>query len=378
MSNITRPTWAEINLDNLAFNLNSARDFIGKDKQFMAVVKADAYGHNSVRCAKKLEETGIDWFGVALPAEGMELRQAGIQKRILCLGGYWKGQEEDLLDNGLTPVIFDLERARDFDHAAGMRNVEAPVHIKIDTGMGRVGVPFDKIEDFAVGLSSLRNIKVEGAMTHFAVAEDLSQTDFTNEQIKRFETAIKIFENHGIRPQIRDLANSPGAVAHSRGRGNLVRLGGMIYGLADDVLPRGIDLPVLRPVMSLYSSIAFLKDVPKGSTLGYGRTFTTQRDSRIATIPIGYQDGYMRALSNKATALIKGKRVRVVGRVSMDWTILDVTGIEDVDVGDKVTLIGREGDEEVTAPELAGIAGTISYELTCGINSRVKRVFIEN
>lgn len=377
MSTISRPTWAEINLDNLSFNLNSVRDFVGRDKRYMAVVKADAYGHNSVRCAKKLEESGIDWFGVALPAEGIELRLAGIRKRILCLGGYWKGQEEDLLNHSLTPVIFDLELARGFDQAAGKRNTQSSIHIKIDTGMGRVGIPFDQIEEFAQELSLLHNLKVEGVMTHFAAAEDLSQTEFTNTQINRFETALSVLEKHGIKPQIRDLANSPGAIVHPRGRGNLVRLGGVIYGLADDVLPKGIEIPVLRPVMSLFSRIAFIKNVAKGNTLGYGRTYTVERDSRIATIPIGYQDGYMRALSNRASALVNGQRVPVVGRVSMDWTILDITDIESVSVGDKVTLIGREGDCEITAPELAGIAGTISYELTCGINARVERAYVE-
>lgn len=374
---VRRPTFAEIDLDNLAFNLRSVKKFIGDDPMYMAVVKADAYGHGSGRVAKRLEKEGIDWFGVALPEEGVELRRSGIESRILCLGGFWKGQEADLIEKNLTPVIYDEQSAVLLNEAARGRNMRADIHVKIDTGMGRVGVPVEAVGDFAKSLASFSNLRVEGMMTHFASADDPEEDRFTEGQIDAFGEAQKVFAEHGIHPSILDLANSAGAVGHPRARSSMVRLGGVLYGLGDDVLPQNIELPELKPVMSLYSAIHFLKRVPEGSTLGYGRAFRTTRDSIIATIPIGYQDGYMRSLSNKASAIVRGRAVPVVGRVSMDWTLLDVTDVAGVAQGDEVTLIGGRGEVKVTAAGLAALAGTISYEVTCGINRRVSRRYVE-
>ncbi len=371
-----RPTTAEINLSNLGFNLRSVKEFVGNDKLFMAVVKADAYGHGALECAARLEAEGADWFGVAIPEEGIQLRKSGVRKRILSLGSFWPGQEEDLLNYSITPAIFDIRLAERFNRAAKNRNVVASVHIKVDTGMGRVGVPYEELEVFAASLSRLSNLQTEGLMTHFAAAEDLSQNEFTNEQIVKFNNSVSILRSHGLNPVILDLANSPGAIAHPDSGGNMVRLGGVIYGLGEDVLPQTIELPELRGVLSLKTKITFLKNVPKGRTLGYGRTFETKRDSRIATLPIGYQDGFMRALSNNADVLIKGKYAPVIGRVSMDWTLIDVTDVEGVDVGEQVILIGEEGSNRIAAADLGRRADTISYEVTCGINRRVQRVFV--
>ncbi len=370
-----RPTWAEINLDNLAFNFRSAKSFIGSETKYMAVVKADAYGHGAVECAKRLEAEGVDWFGVALPEEGVELRKAGIRKLILCLGGFWDGQETLSLNYGLTPVIFRLEQAATLNAAAASRGAVVSIHVKIDTGMGRVGVRFDAVSEFAERLRSLHHLRVEGLMTHFAAADDLEQTDFTNLQTERFNTAVAIFREKGFSPAYLDLANSPGAVAHPASRSNLVRLGGILYGLGGDVLPSGIEIPELKAVMSLRTRIAHLKLVPAGETIGYGRTFTTKVDSLIATVPIGYQDGYSRALSNAGQAVVHGKFAPVVGRISMDWTTLDVTGANGVCVGDEVTLIGEKAGLKVTAEDLARTVGTISYEITCGIDRRVPREY---
>ena len=373
-----RPTWAEINLDNLAFNFHSVKSFIGNGPKLMAVVKADAYGHGAVECAKRLQEEGVDWFGVALPEEGIELRKAGIRKLILCLGGFWDGQETLALSYSLTPVIFQIEKAAALNAAAASRGTDVSIHVKIDTGMGRVGVRFDNVVEFADALKLLPHLRVEGLMTHFAAADDLAQTDFTNLQMARFNTAVSVFRERGFTPAYLDLANSPGAIAHPGSRSNLVRLGGVLYGLGGDVLPHGIAKPELKPVMSLHTRIAHLKTVPTGETVGYGRTFTAENDSIIATIPIGYQDGYCRTLSNVSRAIVGGHYAPVAGRVSMDWTTLDVTAVEGVQVGDEVVLIGEQGGLTVTAEELAGSTNTISYEITCGINRRVPRLYKSN
>jgi alanine racemase len=374
---VNRPTWVENNLDNLAFNYHSVRDFVGKNLGFMAVVKADAYGHGAVCCARRLEAEGIDWFGVALPEEGLELRENGITIPILCLGSFWAGQEKCLLENNLTPVVYQIEKAELLNRASQEKNIIADVHIKIDTGMGRIGVRFDETLEFARKLRDFKNLRVDGLMTHFAAADNLSETEFTALQINRFNEATAIFEAQGFRPTYKDLANSPGAVAHKNSRGNMVRIGGILYGLGGDVLPSGIIKPDLKPVMSLHTLIAHLKRVPKGETLGYNRTFTTQKDSLIATIPIGYQDGYRRTLSNTGQVIVGGQYAPVVGRISMDWTTLDVSEINNVKVNDEVILIGETEKLKVTAEELARLTQTISYEITCGINRRVTRKYIE-
>ena len=371
-----RPTWAGINLDNLAFNFHKAKEFVGTDTKYMAVVKADAYGHCAVECAKRLEAEGVDWFGVALPEEGVELRKAGIRKRILCLGGFWADQESVALNYNLTPVVFQIDKARILNEAATRRGTAVAIHVKVDTGMGRIGVRYDQVREFANELRSLDHLLLEGVMTHFAAADDLDENDFTDLQIERFNQSVSIFRECGFSPAYLDLANSPGAVAHPRSRGNMVRLGGILYGLGGDVLPKDADKPELKPVMSVRSRIAHLKTVPAGETIGYGRTFKTESESTIATIPIGYQDGYSRKLSNAGRAIVRGSFAPVVGRVSMDWTMLDVTGIDGVQMGDEVVLIGEQGERRITAEELAAITGTISYEITCNIDRRVPRVFL--
>lgn len=368
-----RPTWAEINLDNLAYNFNSVKNFVGSDVKYMAVVKADAYGHGAVACAKRLETEGADWFGVALPEEGAELRRSGIRKLILCLGSFWPGQEKLILNNYLTPVIYQIDRAEILNRAAQERGTVVDIHIKVDTGMGRVGVPFRCVREFVEKLKEFRNLRIDGLMTHLASADRLDENEFTALQINRFNEACDIFRGKGFRPSFLDMANSPGAVAHPESRGNMVRLGGVLYGLGGDVLPAEIEKPELRPVMSLHSRIAFLKPVPPGETIGYERTFATERESLIATIPIGYRDGYSRGLSNIGRVIINGKYAPVAGRVSMDWTILDVTDVPEVKEGDEVILIGESNGLKVLAEDIARWTGTISYEITCGINGRVSR-----
>ncbi len=371
-----RPTWAEINLDNLAYNFHSVKEFIGANIEYMAVVKADAYGHSAIECAKRLENEGVDWFGVALPEEGFELRNNGITKPILCLGGFWSGQETLLLENDLTPVIYQLDLAEQFNKACEKKGLASNVHIKIDTGMGRIGIRFDQIDDFITGFKRFDNLKIEGVMTHFASADNLSENNFTNLQIQRFEDAVNIVEQNGFYPKYKDLANSPGAIAHKNSRGNLIRLGGILYGLGGDVLPREIAIPKLKPVMSVYSTISLLKTIYIGDTLGYGRTFRAKRKSLIATVPIGYQDGFARNLSNHGKVLINGVFAPVVGTVSMDWIIIDVTDVPNVKVNTEVVIIGNCNGCSILAEDIAKQLKTISYEITCGINRRVVRKYV--
>lgn len=373
---VNRPTWVEINLDNLAFNFHSVKRFVGENIEFMAIVKADGYGHGAARCAKRLEAEGIDWFGVAIPEEGLELRAAGVRAPVLCLGSFWNGQENLLLENNLTPVIYRIEQAEIFNRAATEKNIIVPIHLKVDTGMGRIGVRFDDFNEFAERLREFKNLRVDGVMTHFAAADDLAENEFTDAQIDKFNRAAAMLEAKDFQPAYRDLANSPGAVAHENSRGNLVRIGGILYGLGGDVLPQAIEKPALKPVMSLHTRIALLKRVPKGETLGYSRTFRTREDSLIATVPIGYQDGYPRLVSNNGRAIINQQYAPIVGRVSMDWTLLDVSRIKGVQVNDDVVLIGKSGELEVTAEEIAQATNTISYEITCGISRRVVRKYV--
>lgn len=370
-----RPTNAVVNLDDLASNFHASRQFIGTDVKYMAVVKANAYGHGAVECAKRLEKEGVDWFGVAIPEEGAELRKAGIKSPILCLGSFWPGQESMILEHALTPVIFDLQTAACLARAAGDRNVN--VHVKIDTGMGRVGIHYGKAASFAESLKEFPHLNVEGLMTHFAVAEDPAQSEFTQLQITRFNDVCEAFVDAGHRPCIFDLANSPAAITNTRSLGNMVRLGGALYGLLDDILHDGSPGPELRAVLSLRSAIAHLKAFPKNESLGYGRTFTTTRESLIALVPVGYADGYLRGLSNKGKAIVNGNIVPVVGRVSMDWTLLDVTDVSNVKVHDEVIFIGTGGKHTIVARDLARELDTIGYEITCGISARVPRIFVE-
>ncbi len=368
-----RPTATYIDLDALAFNFHSSKRFIGGDVEYMAVVKADAYGHGAVECALRLEKEGVDWFGVAIPEEGVELRKAGVARPILCLGSFWPGQESLIVEYGLTPVIFSLDTARRLSEFLGDKTID--IHVKIDTGMGRVGVRWPRAGEFARGLKEFPNLNVVGIMSHLASADDPAQDVFTGTQIGRFDEACEVFEEEGFSLQIVDIANSPGSIRCRESRQGMVRLGGALYGLLSDILPENATGPELRPVMSLRSRIAHIKDVPAGEGLGYGRTFLTKRDSRIALVPIGYADGYPRAMSNSGRAVVNAAFAPVAGRVSMDWTMVDVTDIEAA-VGDEVFLIGGTGDAMVTAADLAHELGTIAYEITCGISPRVPRVYL--
>jgi alanine racemase len=370
-----RPTWSEIDLDAVAANFQIVKDRVGPNVKVMAVVKANAYGHGAVECARRLTQEGADWFGVALPEEGIELRNASIIRPILCLAGFWGEQATACLQHQLVPVVYRLDTIEALDRAARERQVVADVHVKIDTGMGRLGVRFDKVSDFAGALKKFKNIRVDGFMTHFAAADEPSCEPLTKDQTQRFEKAVAAFREHGFDPTYRHLANSAAIFGQPGARGNLVRPGGVLYGLWRDILaPENRDVN-LRPVMSLHSRITLLKWVPPGETVGYGCTFEASRKTLVATIPIGYDDGYMRALSNRGHAIIRGVYATVIGRISMDLTLIDVTNVPGVQTEDEVTFMGTEGALSVSAEEIARTAGTLSYEVTCGISERVPRIY---
>lgn len=366
-------SWIEIDLDRLAANFHTAKEFIG-NVNYLAVIKANAYGHGAVECARRLETEGIHWFGVATAREALELRSAGITKPILCFAGFPRGSEVEAITADVRPVIFSAERLREINQAAGATGLKAAIHIEIDTGMGRVGVRYDEIEQILNVATAAENVTVEGLMTHFASAEDPDSDAFTAKQIDRFNICVSQFAERGFTPKILDLSNSPGAVRHPSARATMVRLGGLLYGMSD-FLPPGVEISGLKPVLSLHSRIDLLKKVPQGETLGYNRTFTAARDSVIATVPIGYADGFRRGLSNNAAALVGGRRVPVVGRVSMDWTLLDVTDVINVKVNDEVIFIGEQKGQTIGVEDLAAALKTISYEITCGIGQRVARVY---
>jgi alanine racemase len=344
----------------------------------MAVVKANAYGHGAVACARRLATEGADWFGVALPEEGIELRLDGITQPVLCLGGFWPGQAAACIQYQLTPVVYRLDMFEALNQAALNAGVVADVHVKVDTGMGRLGIRFDELSEFVAALERFRNVRIDGVMSHLAAADDTTCEPLTRDQIQRFENAVLVFRDHGYRPTHLHLANSAGVYGHRDAWGNMVRPGGVLYGLWRDVLPPSND-PELLPVMSLHTRISLLKWVPPGETIGYGCTFEASRRSLIATLPVGYHDGYMRGLSNRAHVIVRGMYAPVVGRISMDLTLIDVTNVPEVELDDQVTLLGwdrQNAELKIVAEDLARIAGTLSYEVTCGISQRVPRVYL--
>ncbi|HTP05777.1 MAG TPA: alanine racemase [Nitrospirota bacterium] len=367
-----RPTAARINLQSLSHNFNEVMHR-ADGRKILAVVKAQAYGHGALGVSRHLVELGADMLGVALIEEGSELRAAGIEAPILVMGAVFPEQAETIAGLGLTPVVYDMKIARAVAEAAQKQKIKVAVHVKIDTGMGRIGIPPAAAEDFIVDLVNLRGITVQGMMTHFADA-DLRDKRFASKQMDIFESLLKKLDSRGIAIPLRHAANSAAVLDYRRALFTMVRPGLMLYGYNPlEGQAAGADL---RPVLSLVTRIAFLKKVPAGLPISYGRTFVTKRESMIATIPIGYADGYSRGLSNRGEAIVRGVRVPVVGRVCMDMTMLDVTEVPAVSEGDEVVLIGSQGDERITADDIAVKTGTISYEVLCGISSRVPRVYV--
>jgi alanine racemase len=366
-----RPTAAFIDLKALAHNFRQALGRAG-GRKVLAVVKAQAYGHGAIIVSKHLLGLGADMLGVALVEEGRELREAGIDAPILVMGAVAPSQAKALVSLRLTPAVYTPAMARALSGAARALKTPVPVHVKIDTGMGRIGIAPEAAPAFIEELRALEGLTVQGLMTHFADA-DLRDKQFASEQMNRFETLLGTLREKGVDVPLRHAANSAALLDYQRALFTMVRPGLMLYGYNPLEAETGAGL---RPALSLVSRIAFLKKVPAGVPISYGRTFVTERESLIATVPIGYADGYSRGLSNKGEALVRGVRARVAGRVCMDMCMLDVTGVPGVSEDDEVVLIGQRGNERITADEIAAKTGTIPYEVLCGISGRVPRVYV--
>ena len=372
-----RPTIAEIDLDAIKFNYEQLRKKVGKETKMLAVVKADGYGHGATFISKELQSLGVDLLGVAICEEGISLRRAGIRIPIIILNGIFKGQIKETIECNLTPVIFDSNTAQRLSDEGKRVNKRVKVHVKIDTGMGRLGISHKDIVPFFSKLKNMANLEVEGVLSHLSTADGDSpeDRDFISLQLQRFEECIREIDILGFSPPLRHIANSAATIDLSPSFCNLLRPGLMLYGAYPSY--RFAEKIHLKPVMSLKTEIMQIKSVPAGYCISYKRTFVTQRDSVIATLPIGYADGYSRLFSNRGTALIGGEKAPVVGTVCMDMTMVDVTKVPNVQVGDEAVLIGRQGDKEISADEMADKIGTISYEVFCGVSKRVPRIYIK-
>jgi alanine racemase len=335
----------------------------------MVTVKADAYGHGLVPVARRLTDAGVDYFGVASIDEGIKLRQNGISLPILVLGPILKNDIAPLFEYGLVPTVCDESLASALAQKARQAGGKIKVHIKVDTGMGRIGVLHHDAQRLVENIYRMKHLVTEGIFTHFAFA-DLNP-DFTHHQIDLFEALIAKLRQAGIRIPLVHAANSLGIIDYKRSHFNLVRPGIVIYGLYPK---EGIKIK-LKPVLSLKTKVVFVKKVPAGSGISYGHAYVTKKPTNIVTLPIGYGDGYPRNLSNLAPVLIAGRRFKVSGRICMDQIMVDVGKLK-VRAGDEVVLIGAQGSAKVSAEELAGLCDTIPYEIVCGLGSRIPRVYI--
>ncbi len=367
-----RPTAALIDLDALSHNFREVLRRTG-GRKVLAVVKAQAYGHGAVRISQHLLGLGADMLGVALVEEGRELRTAGIGAPVLVMGPVYPEQAEAIVRWDLTPLVYRTAGAVALANAARKLGKDVTVHVKVDTGMGRIGLPPEDAGNFIAEIVKVEGLRVQGIMTHFADA-DLRDKQFASRQMQRFEGLMNALDEQGISLPVRHAANSAAVLDYERALFTMVRPGLMLYGYSP-LEGAGPDAD-LRPVLSFVTRIAFLKRTPAGIPISYGRTFVTKRESLIATIPVGYADGYSRGLSNCGEAIVRGVRVPVAGRVCMDMTMLDVTDVPGAREGDEVVLIGAQGSERITADDIAAKTGTISYEVLCGISSRVPRVYV--
>ncbi len=369
-----RPTRAEIDLSAIAANVALACRLAGRGTEVMAVVKADAYGHGAVPVARTALDAGATWLGVATPEEAIPLRGAGIASRILVLGPVAPEQADLVAAHDLDQCVSDPGQAEVLNRAGRGGGRVLALHLKVDTGLGRVGVQPRDVRGAAERIRALSSVRLLGLMTHFAEAE-AEDPAFACEQLVRFAEAARDLAAAGIPVPIRHAANSAALLFLPDARLDLVRPGIMLYGCH----PRGRQhpaQPMLRPTLRLRTAISQIHDVARGESVSYGRTFVAPRDLTVATLPAGYADGVGRLLSNRGHVLIRERRVPIVGRVCMDMTMVDVTNLPEVSVGDEAVLIGRQGTEEISADEVAEVQGTISYEVLCHIGPRVPRVYL--
>jgi alanine racemase len=376
----SRPTVVEIDLAALRHNFSLVKERVPKGCGILAVVKADAYGHGFQYVSAELEKLGVDAFAVAFLAEGVQLRMSGVNRPVLVLGGIYPGEEKRCIGLNISTALFSLEQARALDAATLEIQCyrRAKVHLEVDTGMGRLGVPFGEAPAFLAELKRFKNLELEGIFSHFASADELDEEGraYSLLQAERLSSVVAMGRELGFSPKYVHVANSAGLLAMDLPFCNLVRPGIILYGALPSKDFAG--MVASKPVMRLKSTVAMLKWVEPGTSISYGRRFQAKARSLIASVPVGYADGYCRSLTNRGEALIRGKRARVAGTVCMDWIMLDVTGIDGVAVGDEVTLLGADPlGNRVSAEELAEKADTIAYEILCGISTRrVRRVYL--
>ncbi len=360
-------TFVEINIPNILHNIRELKKLLNGNVKFMAVVKADAYGHGAVPVSKAIERK-VDYLAVATLPEAIEIKNAGIKAPVLILGEAHPSNARDVVKGGFIQTVYTPAFAKALSAAAAGLRKKARVHLKIDTGMGRVGVPFGKGEDTFKKISRLPNIDIEGIFTHFAGAEETDE--FTSEQLKRFRSFISRIDSVSY---ILHAANSAAVLYHRESHLDMVRVGLSMYGLYP---PGGRKIGAkLKPALQFKTRVVYLKKVPAGTPLSYGSTYVTKKETSIATLPVGYADGLPRALSNKGEVLIGGRRHPIVGRVCMDMTLVDA-GNSNVRIGDEAVLIGSQGKETISADDIGKLADTISYEIICGIGKRVPRIYV--
>lgn len=369
-------SWVEVSREQIAKNFFSIREAVGPCVEVMPVVKADAYRHGAVEISRILEAHGARWLAVSSTEEGIALREAGINARILVTADFLPFTREAMLAHRLTPVIPSLTALAELDKLAAARNECIPCHLKIDSGMGRLGVRAGA-HDIANAILAARHVEVEGLMTHFASAANY-QTGQTEEQMAYFESIINFLAQVNIRPALIHLSSTiPVAYARRRAWRAMVRPGHGIYGYVSPVRGHApAEVIEVKPALTWRAAVLSVKDIPADALVGYGGMFRTARPTRIAILAAGYADGIPHRLSNRGSVIVKGKLAPMVGAVSMDLTTIDVTDVPPVNVGDAVTLLGREGNVVIDAQSIAKLAGTISYSVLCGIHARVKRVYV--
>lgn len=379
-ANFLKRAWAEIHLDRLEANLAAAKKLIDTDvTQIACVVKANAYGHDDENIAPFLESLGVSFFAVSNIREAQKLRKYGVKGEILILGHTPPELAGELAENRIIQACVSDEYAAELSEEAIKAGVRVKIHMAVDTGMGRIGIRADDdcLEAAAEALarvSELCGVETDGAFTHYASADSLSPEDiaYTDAQTDRFFKVCKRAREMGVSLRHTHCLNSAGGAFHYDRRSTLYRLGIMLYGLSPDI---SLEMPIkLQPVMELKAAVSYVKTLKAGDFVSYGRTYRAEREITAATVPVGYADGYARGLSGKGHVLINGRRAPIIGRICMDQLMADVSGIEGVREGTVVTLIGRDGSEEITADELAAMYGTIGYETVCSISKRIPRV----
>jgi alanine racemase len=370
--------WAEINLEAVKYNIESIKKRIKHNTKIIAVIKTDGYGHGALPIARLLEEENRVWgYAVATAEEALELRENNIKKPILILGYAFPYSYGDFILNDVRPVVFTYEMASELSKKAQELGKICKIHIKLDTGMTRIGIrPSDEGLELIRQIASLPGLEIEGVFTHFATADETDKTKTYN-QLEKYKSFVDRIENElGIKIPLKHCSNSAGIADIPEANMDAVRAGIILYGLWPSSEVREAHNIDLRPVLSLKSRVVYVKSVPEDTQISYGGTFTTKRETRVATICFGYGDGYPRGLSNKGYVLIKGKKAPIIGRVCMDQFMVDVTDIgEPIIVGDTVTLIGKDGDESITMEELGDLSGRFNYELACDIGKRVPRIY---